>query len=168
MRTLSPCALVSKCCCPVSDAHYLTCRIQECAETTRSGPFARSIDISSLVVQDEYIFIQVSPENAVSGREGTLRRCQENEGGFPVVVKMDWGTVPHLLLWWPVLWGDPRLLVKGEGVMCQYYVGGLQWPTESSVGLLFYYTKKGLEMTRTRSTVWRLLRATSPMGSEFN
>ncbi|XP_070636899.1 VPS10 domain-containing receptor SorCS3 isoform X2 [Bos indicus] len=41
-------------------AHYLTCRIQECAETTRSGPFARSIDISSLVVQDEYIFIQVT------------------------------------------------------------------------------------------------------------
>ncbi|KAB1270764.1 VPS10 domain-containing receptor SorCS3 [Camelus dromedarius] len=34
----------------------------ECAETTRSGPFARSIDISSLVVQDEYIFIQVSPD----------------------------------------------------------------------------------------------------------
>ncbi|NP_001099837.2 VPS10 domain-containing receptor SorCS3 precursor [Rattus norvegicus] len=41
-------------------AHYLTCRIQECTETTRSGPFARSIDISSLVVQDEYIFIQVT------------------------------------------------------------------------------------------------------------
>nr|XP_045217422.1 VPS10 domain-containing receptor SorCS3 isoform X2 [Macaca fascicularis] len=41
-------------------AHYLTCRIQECAETTRNGPFARSIDISSLVVQDEYIFIQVT------------------------------------------------------------------------------------------------------------
>ncbi|XP_058553694.1 VPS10 domain-containing receptor SorCS3 isoform X2 [Neofelis nebulosa] len=41
-------------------AHYLTCRIQECAETTRSGPFVRSIDISSLVVQDEYIFIQVT------------------------------------------------------------------------------------------------------------
>uniref|UniRef100_A0A8C4MCT6 Sortilin related VPS10 domain containing receptor 3 n=1 Tax=Equus asinus asinus TaxID=83772 RepID=A0A8C4MCT6_EQUAS len=41
-------------------AHYLTCRIQECAETTRSGPFARSIDFSSLVVQDEYIFIQVT------------------------------------------------------------------------------------------------------------
>nr|KAF6425794.1 sortilin related VPS10 domain containing receptor 3 [Molossus molossus] len=41
-------------------AHYLTCRIQECAETTRTGPFARSIDTSSLVVQDEYIFIQVT------------------------------------------------------------------------------------------------------------
>lgn len=41
-------------------AHYLTCRIQECTETTRSGPFARSIDISSLVVQDEYIFIQAT------------------------------------------------------------------------------------------------------------
>lgn len=51
----------------ISDAHYLTCRIQECAETTRSGPFARSIDISSLVVQDEYIFIQVSSERAVGG-----------------------------------------------------------------------------------------------------
>lgn len=53
--------------CPsVSDAHYLTCRIQECAETTRSGPFARSIDISSLVVQDEYIFIQVSRNSTIS------------------------------------------------------------------------------------------------------
>uniref|UniRef100_A0A672TSI9 VPS10 domain-containing receptor SorCS3 n=1 Tax=Strigops habroptila TaxID=2489341 RepID=A0A672TSI9_STRHB len=40
--------------------HYLTCRIQECSETKRSGPFSRSIDISSLVVQDEYIFIQVT------------------------------------------------------------------------------------------------------------
>uniref|UniRef100_A0A8C3JFA0 VPS10 domain-containing receptor SorCS3 n=1 Tax=Calidris pygmaea TaxID=425635 RepID=A0A8C3JFA0_9CHAR len=40
--------------------HYLTCRIQECLETKRSGPFSRSIDISSLVVQDEYIFIQVT------------------------------------------------------------------------------------------------------------
>uniref|UniRef100_A0A8C3E4T7 VPS10 domain-containing receptor SorCS3 n=1 Tax=Corvus moneduloides TaxID=1196302 RepID=A0A8C3E4T7_CORMO len=38
--------------------HYLTCRIQECSETKRSGPFSRSIDVSSLVVQDEYIFIQ--------------------------------------------------------------------------------------------------------------
>ncbi|XP_054840229.1 VPS10 domain-containing receptor SorCS3 [Eublepharis macularius] len=41
-------------------AHYITCRIQECSETTRSGPFLRSIDTSSLVVQDEYIFIQVT------------------------------------------------------------------------------------------------------------
>eukprot|EP00076_Gallus_gallus_P048544 XP_421749.2 VPS10 domain-containing receptor SorCS3 [Gallus gallus] len=40
--------------------HYLTCRIQECSETKRSGPFSRSIDINSLVVQDEYIFIQVT------------------------------------------------------------------------------------------------------------
>uniref|UniRef100_A0A8C3UR86 Sortilin related VPS10 domain containing receptor 3 n=1 Tax=Catharus ustulatus TaxID=91951 RepID=A0A8C3UR86_CATUS len=43
----------------LSDTHYLTCRIQECSETKRSGPFSRSIDVSSLVVQDEYIFIQV-------------------------------------------------------------------------------------------------------------
>uniref|UniRef100_A0A8C9NSK6 Sortilin related VPS10 domain containing receptor 3 n=1 Tax=Serinus canaria TaxID=9135 RepID=A0A8C9NSK6_SERCA len=32
----------------------------ECSETKRSGPFSRSIDVSSLVVQDEYIFIQVT------------------------------------------------------------------------------------------------------------
>lgn len=42
-----------------TDAHYITCRIQECSETTRNGPFLHSIDTSSLVVQDEYIFIQV-------------------------------------------------------------------------------------------------------------
>uniref|UniRef100_A0A8C6ZRK8 VPS10 domain-containing receptor SorCS3 n=1 Tax=Nothoprocta perdicaria TaxID=30464 RepID=A0A8C6ZRK8_NOTPE len=40
--------------------HYLTCRIQECSETKRIGPFSRSIDVSSLVVQDEYIFTQVT------------------------------------------------------------------------------------------------------------
>ncbi|XP_041426021.1 VPS10 domain-containing receptor SorCS3 [Xenopus laevis] len=41
-------------------AHYITCRIQECSETTRGGPFPRSIDTNSLVVQDEYVFIQVT------------------------------------------------------------------------------------------------------------
>uniref|UniRef100_A0A8C8RIX2 VPS10 domain-containing receptor SorCS3 n=1 Tax=Pelusios castaneus TaxID=367368 RepID=A0A8C8RIX2_9SAUR len=41
-------------------AHYITCRIQECSETTRNGPFLRSIDTNSLVVQDEYVFIQVT------------------------------------------------------------------------------------------------------------
>ncbi|XP_060624334.2 VPS10 domain-containing receptor SorCS3 [Anolis sagrei] len=41
-------------------AHYITCRIQECSETTRNGPFLHYIDVSSLVVQDEYIFIQVT------------------------------------------------------------------------------------------------------------
>ncbi|XP_053307005.1 VPS10 domain-containing receptor SorCS3 [Spea bombifrons] len=41
-------------------AHYITCRIQECSETTRSGPFSRSIDTNSLVVQDDYVFIQAT------------------------------------------------------------------------------------------------------------
>ncbi|XP_026524420.1 VPS10 domain-containing receptor SorCS3 [Notechis scutatus] len=45
---------------PDGHAHYITCRIQECSETTRNGPFLHSIDTSSLVVQDEYIFIQVT------------------------------------------------------------------------------------------------------------
>lgn len=90
---------------PLSDAHYLTCRIQECAETTRSGPFARSIDISSLVVQDEYIFIQVSPDapSLVEGRcMGEVKLLTRNyEDGFPEAVKMwSWGAVPSLL-WVP-------------------------------------------------------------------
>ncbi|XP_040294159.1 VPS10 domain-containing receptor SorCS3 [Bufo bufo] len=41
-------------------AHYVTCRIQECAETTKTGPFSRFIDTNSLVVQDNYVFIQAT------------------------------------------------------------------------------------------------------------
>lgn len=63
-------------CSPVADTHYLTCRIQECSETKRSGPFSRSIDVSSLVVQDEYIFIQVpwlhTSETGILSAQGIL------------------------------------------------------------------------------------------------
>uniref|UniRef100_A0A3Q3LA20 Sortilin related VPS10 domain containing receptor 3 n=1 Tax=Mastacembelus armatus TaxID=205130 RepID=A0A3Q3LA20_9TELE len=38
---------------------YVTCRAQMCTETNRNYPFTGYIDISSLVVQDDYIFIQV-------------------------------------------------------------------------------------------------------------
>ncbi|XP_061628113.1 VPS10 domain-containing receptor SorCS3 [Phyllopteryx taeniolatus] len=38
---------------------YITCRVQMCTEANRNYPFPGSIDISSLVVQDDYIFIQV-------------------------------------------------------------------------------------------------------------
>uniref|UniRef100_A0AAX7UP41 PKD domain-containing protein n=1 Tax=Astatotilapia calliptera TaxID=8154 RepID=A0AAX7UP41_ASTCA len=39
--------------------HYVTCRAQMCTEANRNYPFPGYIDISSLVVQDDYIFIQV-------------------------------------------------------------------------------------------------------------
>uniref|UniRef100_A0A8C5HSJ0 VPS10 domain-containing receptor SorCS3-like n=1 Tax=Gouania willdenowi TaxID=441366 RepID=A0A8C5HSJ0_GOUWI len=41
------------------DVQYVTCRAQMCSETNRIFPFRGFIDISSLVVQDDYIFIQV-------------------------------------------------------------------------------------------------------------
>uniref|UniRef100_A0A667XEI7 Sortilin related VPS10 domain containing receptor 3 n=1 Tax=Myripristis murdjan TaxID=586833 RepID=A0A667XEI7_9TELE len=41
------------------DVQYVTCRAQMCTEPNRNYPFFGYIDISSLVVQDDYIFIQV-------------------------------------------------------------------------------------------------------------
>ncbi|XP_049577475.1 VPS10 domain-containing receptor SorCS3 isoform X1 [Syngnathus scovelli] len=44
---------------PDGSVQYITCRAQMCAEANRNYPFPGYIDISSLVVQDDYIFIQV-------------------------------------------------------------------------------------------------------------
>ncbi|RXM27121.1 VPS10 domain-containing receptor SorCS3 [Acipenser ruthenus] len=45
-----------------ADGHtrYIICRIQACSELDRSHPFPGFIDTSSLVVQDDYMFIQVT------------------------------------------------------------------------------------------------------------
>lgn len=43
----------------MTDVQYVTCRAQMCTEANRNYPFPEYIDISSLVVQDDYIFIQV-------------------------------------------------------------------------------------------------------------
>nr|XP_057942775.1 VPS10 domain-containing receptor SorCS3-like [Doryrhamphus excisus] len=44
---------------PDGSVQYVTCRVQICTEANRNYPFSGYIDISSLVVQDDYIFIQV-------------------------------------------------------------------------------------------------------------
>ncbi|XP_033987441.1 VPS10 domain-containing receptor SorCS3 [Trematomus bernacchii] len=44
---------------PDGNVQYVTCRAQTCTEANRNYPFPGYIDISSLVVQDDYIFIQV-------------------------------------------------------------------------------------------------------------
>nr|XP_061792495.1 VPS10 domain-containing receptor SorCS3-like [Nerophis lumbriciformis] len=44
---------------PDGSVQYITCRVQMCTEANRNYPFPGFIDISSLVVQDDYIFIQV-------------------------------------------------------------------------------------------------------------
>ncbi|KAJ8360220.1 hypothetical protein SKAU_G00167450 [Synaphobranchus kaupii] len=47
-------------------AHYVTCRIQGCSESSRSYPFPGHIDTSSLVVQDDFIFVQVTTAGRAS------------------------------------------------------------------------------------------------------
>ncbi|KAM3622591.1 uncharacterized protein V6R79_000720 [Siganus canaliculatus] len=44
---------------PDGNVQYVTCRAQMCTEANRNYPFPGYIDISSLVVQDDYIFLQV-------------------------------------------------------------------------------------------------------------
>uniref|UniRef100_A0AAY4F144 PKD domain-containing protein n=1 Tax=Denticeps clupeoides TaxID=299321 RepID=A0AAY4F144_9TELE len=41
-------------------AQYVTCRAQSCSESNRNFPFKGYIDTNSLVVQDDYMFIQVT------------------------------------------------------------------------------------------------------------
>lgn len=41
------------------DAQYITCKMQNCSEATRSKPFPGYIDHNSLIVQDDYVFVQV-------------------------------------------------------------------------------------------------------------
>ncbi|KAM9491885.1 VPS10 domain-containing receptor SorCS1-like [Salvelinus alpinus] len=45
---------------PKERIQYVTCRALTCSEPNRNYPFPGYIDISSLVVQDDYMFIQVT------------------------------------------------------------------------------------------------------------
>uniref|UniRef100_A0A8D2QCQ2 Sortilin related VPS10 domain containing receptor 1 n=1 Tax=Zonotrichia albicollis TaxID=44394 RepID=A0A8D2QCQ2_ZONAL len=42
----------------LSDAQYITCKMQNCSEATRSKPFPGYIDHNSLIVQGDYVFVQ--------------------------------------------------------------------------------------------------------------
>nr|XP_033799116.1 VPS10 domain-containing receptor SorCS1-like [Geotrypetes seraphini] len=42
------------------DAQYITCRMQNCSEAGRSRPFPGYIDPNSLIVQDDYVFVQLT------------------------------------------------------------------------------------------------------------
>uniref|UniRef100_A0A3Q2QQ31 Sortilin related VPS10 domain containing receptor 3 n=1 Tax=Fundulus heteroclitus TaxID=8078 RepID=A0A3Q2QQ31_FUNHE len=53
-------------CVCLTDVQYVTCRAQMCSEANRNYPFPGYIDISSLVVQDDYIFIQVPTSGRAS------------------------------------------------------------------------------------------------------
>uniref|UniRef100_A0A665W1K9 PKD domain-containing protein n=1 Tax=Echeneis naucrates TaxID=173247 RepID=A0A665W1K9_ECHNA len=43
-----------------AEALYVTCRLQNCTDANKGKPFPGYIDPNSLVVQDEYVFVQVS------------------------------------------------------------------------------------------------------------
>lgn len=43
----------------LSDAQYITCKMQNCSEATHGKPFPGYIDHNSLIVQDDYVFVQV-------------------------------------------------------------------------------------------------------------
>ncbi|XP_066517473.1 VPS10 domain-containing receptor SorCS1 isoform X2 [Hoplias malabaricus] len=43
-----------------TQALYVTCKLQNCTEANKGKPFPGYIDPNSLVVQDEYVFVQVS------------------------------------------------------------------------------------------------------------
>uniref|UniRef100_A0A8C9TDQ3 Sortilin related VPS10 domain containing receptor 1 n=1 Tax=Scleropages formosus TaxID=113540 RepID=A0A8C9TDQ3_SCLFO len=44
----------------IAGAQYVTCKVQNCTEANKGKPFPGYIDPNSLVVQDEYVFVQVS------------------------------------------------------------------------------------------------------------
>ncbi|KAL2102379.1 hypothetical protein ACEWY4_001547 [Coilia grayii] len=53
-----PLSLVS--CVSAVEALYITCKLQNCSEGNKGKPFPGYIDPNSLVVQDEYVFVQVT------------------------------------------------------------------------------------------------------------
>lgn len=42
-----------------AEALYVTCKLQNCTDANKGKPFPGYIDPNSLVVQDEYVFVQV-------------------------------------------------------------------------------------------------------------
>ncbi|RLW02309.1 hypothetical protein DV515_00007349 [Chloebia gouldiae] len=47
-------------CFRIGDAQYITCKMQNCSEATRSKPFPGYIDHNSLIVQGDYVFVQLT------------------------------------------------------------------------------------------------------------
>lgn len=47
------------CFCLPPGSQYITCKLQNCSDSNRGKPFPGFIIPNSLVVQDEYVFIQV-------------------------------------------------------------------------------------------------------------
>uniref|UniRef100_A0A672L3G4 VPS10 domain-containing receptor SorCS3-like n=1 Tax=Sinocyclocheilus grahami TaxID=75366 RepID=A0A672L3G4_SINGR len=51
---------------PQGHCQYVSCRAQACSESSRTYPFSGYIETNSLVVQDEYVFVQVTTTGRAS------------------------------------------------------------------------------------------------------
>uniref|UniRef100_A0A8C4KDF3 Sortilin related VPS10 domain containing receptor 1 n=1 Tax=Dromaius novaehollandiae TaxID=8790 RepID=A0A8C4KDF3_DRONO len=71
----------------LSDAQYITCRMQNCSEATRSKPFPGYIDHNSLIVQDDYVFVQLTsggrPHYYVSYRRNAFAQMKLPKYSLP-------------------------------------------------------------------------------------
>uniref|UniRef100_A0A452I4V2 PKD domain-containing protein n=1 Tax=Gopherus agassizii TaxID=38772 RepID=A0A452I4V2_9SAUR len=70
-----------------SDLKYITCRMQNCTEATRSKPFPGYIDPDSLIVQDDYVFVQLTsggrPHYYVSYRRSVFAQMKLPKYSLP-------------------------------------------------------------------------------------
>nr|XP_003409177.1 VPS10 domain-containing receptor SorCS1 isoform X2 [Loxodonta africana] len=71
------------------DGHsqYLTCRMQNCTEANRNKPFSGYIDPDSLIVQDDYVFVQLTsggrPHYYVSYRRNAFAQMKLPKYALP-------------------------------------------------------------------------------------
>nr|XP_040128472.1 VPS10 domain-containing receptor SorCS1 [Ictidomys tridecemlineatus] len=81
------------------DGHsqYLTCRMQNCTETNRNKPFPGYIDPDSLIVQDDYVFVQLTsggrPHYYVSYRRNAFAQMKLPKYALPKCPTI-WGVIP--------------------------------------------------------------------------
>ncbi|XP_060097684.1 VPS10 domain-containing receptor SorCS1 isoform X2 [Heteronotia binoei] len=68
-------------------AQYITCRMQNCSEAIRSKPFPGYIDFDSLIVQDDYVFVQLTsggrPHYYVSYRRSAFAQMKLPKYALP-------------------------------------------------------------------------------------
>lgn len=68
------------CVCVGAEALYITCKLQNCTDANKGKPFPGYIDPNSLVVQDEYVFVQVGNRPVCSVKHQNCTR--QKESGF--------------------------------------------------------------------------------------
>ncbi|XP_035293578.1 VPS10 domain-containing receptor SorCS1 isoform X1 [Cricetulus griseus] len=69
------------------DSQYLTCRMQNCTDANKNKPFPGYIDPDSLIVQDDYVFVQLTsggrPHYYVSYRRSTFAQMKLPKYALP-------------------------------------------------------------------------------------